>query len=1110
MNGLNIFTSNHLEILADQLAEFIKKPLAPPLDTEIIVVQSRGMERWISMELARRQGICANIDFPFPNTFLQLISRQLIPQMPEESPFEPGIMTFKIMKMLPACIDKPGFETLKTYLAGTQKDLKLFQLSEKISHTFDQYLVFRPEMIFKWESGHEDHWQAQLWRQMVRGKEKVHRAWLRKRLFKEIKNRLIKISKQPGEAFRTNESISGTKSLPQRVSVFGISYLPPFYLQVFAEVSHLIPVGLFLMNPCREYWADIVSDREIKRIRMKYSRPDPGSIELHLEKGNRLLASMGAQGRDFFDLISSFDCEINEIFKTPAQNNILACIQSDILNLNDRGQAHPFDNSGVTCKDGSDNYQPDTSIQIHSCHSPMREMEVLHNNLLSMFEADPDLLPKDVIVMTPDIESYASFVRAVFDTQTDNALRIPFSIADQSVRKESRIVDGFLAILDLKNTRFGIAQVMALLEFPGIKEKFNLSQSDIDILEHWIRDIGIRWGWDSENRMTFDLPGFPENTWKTGIQRLLLGYALPGMNKEMFAGILPYDHIEGDATLVLGKFLDFLHSLAVCIQTMDQSKTLIRWNTFLNRIIKDFFLPDENTDRELQMLQRTLDDISRWGDLSGFDEKIELEAIRSCLTRQLDQTYLDSGFISRGVTFAAMLPMRSIPFKVICLVGMNNDLFPRELRPPGFDLLARHPKPGDRSRRNDDKYLFLETVLSARQKLYISYVGQSIQDNTLIPPSVLVSELIDYIDEGFGRAGKDVITHHRLQSFSPAYFKKDQKLFSYSREDLLAATSRYNPKEPVRFISELLPMSQEEYDQWRYLDVDTLVRFMIHPTKYLLQKRLGIYLEEGTPVLSEKENFELDALEQYQIGQDLLKNRLEGLDLKDLLPVQRAMGQLPHGNVGEVFYKKISIATNMFANRVEIYTKGKTPASADIDIEIDEFKITGRLSDIYSSGYIHSRFTNTKPKDLLRSWIHHLVLGFSAGGIYARDSVLICKDAAWIFHPVENYRDALKSLLALYWKGLSEALHFFPVTSYEFAQQLLVKDKSPQKALQFAQKKWIGSEHNRGESEDPYYRLCFRRTDPLDDTFQKIAKKNFGPILEHCREVKHLFDDTFS
>jgi exodeoxyribonuclease V gamma subunit len=215
------------------------------------------------------------------------------------------------------------------------------------------------------------------------------------------------------------------------------------------------------------------------------------------------------------------------------------------------------------------------------------------------------------------------------------------------------------------------------------------------------------------------------------------------------------------------------------------------------------------------------------------------------------------------------------------------------------------------------------------------------------------------------------------------------------------------------------------------------------------------------------------------------------------------MGKLPHGNVGEVLYNKLSIDTDTFSNRIETYIKGKSPASLDIDLEIDGFKISGRLSNIYTSGPIHSRFAKTKSKDLLQLWIHHLVLGSFTGEKYPQDSILICKDAVWVFRPVEDCGDTLGSLLTLYWKGLSEALHFFPESSYEFAQQLLLKDKSPQKSLRFAQQKWTGTDYYRGESKDLYNHLCFRRTDPLDDSFQKIAEEVFGPILDHCREVKH-------
>ena len=1074
MHRFNIFTSNYLEILAEQLARIVSEPLSSILSQEIIVVQSRGMERWISMELARHNGICANCSFLFPNAFLQEIFKKLIPDMPDESPFEPGVMAFKIMKLLPACIERPGFESLKTYLKDDINNLKLFQVSEKIAQVFDQYLIFRPEMIFTWEEGKEDHWQAHLWRELVCGSEKMHRAWLRRALIEKIRSR-------PDEI----------EDLPERISIFGISSLPPFHMQVFAEISRLVHVNLFVMNPCKEYWADIVSDREIKKIKKKYTKDICIADDLHLETGNRLLASLGTLGRDFFALISDFDCEMHELFEDQPGSNMLSSIQSDILHLRER----KIKTSTLP--------EYDTSIQVHSCHSPMREIEVLHDNLLAMFEEDPGLKPKDVIVMMPDIESYGPFVHAVFDAPADDLLRIPFSIADRSIKKESRLIDGFMSILDLKDSRFGAARILSVLELPGIKEKFGLAESDIEIIGCWIRDTRIRWGIDVESRSKLGLPGFYENTWKAGIERLLLGYAMPGHDRDMFCKILPYDNIEGKEVAILGKFLEFLESLFACADNLDQPRTLTGWHKTLIAVLEQFFLPDDdNTQQEIQLLRRILDDMAGKEELSGFDKKIELDVVSSYLGSRLERENLGSGFISSGVTFCAIVPMRSIPFKVICLVGMNNDAFPRDLRPLSFDLVAKNPKPGDRLRRNDDKYLFLEAIISARKKLYISYVGQSIQDNTRIPPSVLVSELLDYIEKGFSAPGKNileqVVTRHRLQAFSPEYYKGDKKLFSYSKENFVAGSSSYDRKGPSVFISTGLPGPSEE---WKNIDIDTFCFFFGNPARFMLERRLGIYLEEGRYVLDERESFALKGLEKYQIEQDLVNKNLSGVDLKDFLPVERAMGRLPHGNVGDFLYSEMSADVDAFAGKINEYTKGKLLNALEVDLEIAGFNLTGLLSNIYEHGLVNIRYAKTKPKDFLKSWIYHLVLCSlpAEGRAYPKKSFIVCRDFAWEFSPVNNSRDILGYLLKLYWNGLSKPLHFFPESSFEYAQKVLTKNKSCQTAVKDAQKKWIG--FTRGESEDRYFKLCFGKTDPLDEEFQKIAEKVFAPLLDHCTKV---------
>jgi exodeoxyribonuclease V gamma subunit len=1075
MNGLNIFTSNHMETLAEQLAFIVRTPLSSPFSPEIVVVQSRGMERWIAMELSRHNGICANCFFPFPNAFLQEMFNKTIPDIPEESFFDPLTMTFRIMKVLPECIHLPGFESLKRYLSDEDTGLKLFQISKRIGDLFDQYLVFRPEMIFQWEKGKDQHWQANLWRKISSGKEHLHRAGLWKAF-------LEKIRKSPRQI----------EHFPERVSIFGISYLPPFYLEAFLEISSRSQVNLFLMNPCKEYWGDIVSDRESRKMRKINTRSKDLSEELYLEEGHRLLASMGTLGKNFISLISDLDSQIFELFKENQGHTILEKIQSDILNLNNRR----FSSLSSEFHDPSS--WIDSSVQIHSCHSPMREIEVLHDNILAMFEEDPGLLPKDIIVITPDIHLYAPFVQAVFGAQMDEKKRIPFAIADQSIMKESRIIEGFMSILDLNNSRMSVNRVMALLELPEIREKFNISESEIEILERWIIETNIRWGIDEEHRRRIGLPVFSENTWKAGIERLLLGYAMPGFESKMFSGILPYDHIEGSEAKTLGKFIEFLDRLFNSVVSFNQARTLSGWSQFFSDIIEQFFAPEQDSEPELHVLRTILEDMPKKEALSGFEKTIKIEVVKSYLWGLLEDEHLRRGFISGGVTFCAMLPMRSIPFKVICLVGMNSDAYPREAKKLEFDLMTKQPRIGDRNRRNDDKYLFLEALLSARNKFYISYVGQSIQDNARTQPSVLVSELIDCIKEGFGFSEEQVVIFHRLQAFSPEYFKNKSKLFSYSYENFVASSKMFEQKEMPPFISTTLPEPDKEF---KNLSIKAICAFFNNPAKYLLEKRLGVYLHERAGILDERENFRLDHLEKYVLDQELVTKSLSGTSLKDIFPLIKASGGLPHGNVGEYIYNELSLDAEDFVRKIKDKTRAQRLEDFDVELDIEDFKMFDRVTDVYENGVIKTIYANIKPKYLLNTWIYHLIICVLLEQKRSVLSVLICKDAAWEFKPVSSALDILKSLLDIYWKGISEPLHFFPVSSFEYVLAKTQKNRIPPEALKAAQKKWIGSDFSHGESKDPYFERCFGRYDPLDKDFEKISMEIFSPMLNHCREI---------
>ena len=1082
--------SNRLEILAQALAQELSKPLRSVLEPEIIVVQSRGMERWLCLQLAQAHGVCANFRFPFPNTFVAEMFRAFMPDLTASAPFEPKTLTWQLMQKLPSLADKPGFEALQGYLSEEGDDLKRLQLAGRIADTFDQYLIFRPEMILNWEQGKEDHWQARLWRDLVQGRENQHRAALARIFLEKLKVGLT----------------AGSVALPERITVFGISALPKFHLHMLQALAQSTQVNLYLMNPCQEYWGDILSTREIKRkmSRIKQAKPEPG--ELHFEKGNSLLNSMGPLGRDFFELLHEFDFEEWSQFEEPEERNLLTGLQADILNLREHSGTQ-----GVKKSLAAD----DCSIQIHSCHSPMREMEVLRDHLLHFFETVPGLTPREILVMAPDITVYAPYIQAVFDLPKEDLRWMPFSIADQSQRVEGRIIEPFLAILNLCRSRFGASQVLALLESAAIRKHFELSDIGLTLIRRWIRETRIRWGVNAGERARLGLPGFEENSWQAGLDRLLLGYALPGYEQKLFADILPYDRIEGEEAEVLGVFSEFMQRLFEQVKGLEQARNLVLWVQTLNGVLDTFFSPDENQAQEMQTIRKALFELAEMAGSKKpvFDAEIDLKTVQWHLEQIFSAESFGRGFITGGVTFCTMLPMRSIPFKVIALLGMSHDAYPRQTKPLSFDLISQYPRPGDRSRRNDDRYLFLESMLSAREILYISYVGRNIQDNSALPPSVLVHELLDYVEAGFDLPGRSIrehlIRHHRLQAFHGEYFHSETKLFSYSMENLeIALAGQAEQKEVPPFFSRGLTEPEAEF---RLLDLEDLIKFFSHPTRFLLNRRLGLFLDDETELFEEEEAFELRGLEKYQLAQDLLNRRLEGRGMRGALGLAKAAGRLPPGMLGECLYDDLQNKIELFARRIESFQTGSVLEPLLVELMLGDFRVQGRIQGIYKQGLLRYRYAVIKITDFLRAWLEHLALNANKTGAYPVQTYLFGlekrdRETVWAgyrFSPVEQSRVILTGILEKYWQGLRKPSAFFPQTSFEYGQSILEKGLDQEEALLKAVEKWVGNDFQpgSGEGQDPYYERCFGETDPLDQEFQDLAVEIFGPLLEHREKV---------
>ncbi len=1061
---LNLYTSNRMEVLVDTLATVLREPLASPFTKEVIVVQSRGMQRWLSMELASHFGVWANGHYPFPNAMVHELFCNILRDMPDTSLFAPEVMGWKIMRLLPELLKSEAFGTLRHYLADDPDGLKLFQLSEKIADTFDQYTLFRPEMLLRWEAGEThpgEEWQPILWQKLAEGNG-AHRGRLKELFCRQL-----------------SPESPGVEEIPERITLFGISCLPKFHLDVLSVVAKVTEVNLFLLSPTREYWGDILSKKASARLSEE-------ERALRTE-GNPLLASLGRIGRDFSDMVidlsdSAFHQE--ECYDDPGEECLLHALQSDILNLlgtgEDEEEVRPLERN-------------DRSLQIHSCHSALREIEVLYDNILAMLEEYPGLSPRDIVVMTPDIEIYSPYISSVFGAGSaggEGAVALHYSIADRRMMNEGEIASAVLKLLALPGSRLAASELFDLLASSPVSRRFSLDPGELELIRGWIEKSGIRWGMDEDDRTTRNLPAYRDNSWRAGLDRLLLGYAMPDEN-QLFNGILPYDDMPGSVAESLGKFAEFIERVDRFVESFERHCTLEEWRIQFQTLLADFITPSDTSEREFAAIAALAEELGNAATAAEFIDAVTPAVMLSWLRARLEHQEQGLGFMTGGITFCAMLPMRSIPFRVVVLIGMNDNAFPRQSRAPGFDLIAREPQKGDRSLRNEDRYLFLESILSARDMLYISYVGQSIRDNSELPPSVLVSELLDAVRRGFslpdgGSVEEHLVVRHRLQAFNRDYFTPSSPIFSYSAENYRALVEKESAVDHSRpFMSAPLAEPPEEL---KTVSLARLLRFYDNPSGFFLEQRLGIRLEGCAEPLEDREPFAVEGLELYSLKQELLEVVLEGGSTHELLPLFRSRGMLPPARHGEQLFSRILGEVEEFAATVQESIGGSVALEPlEVDLQLGAFRLTGRLERLWPHSLLHYRYARLKMKDLMRSWIEHLVLNAVAQPGYPNCTSLVMDGDARIFEPVEGAAALLEGLLTHYWQGLSTPLRFFPRSSYAFAT----------KGLEAARKEWRDDTFNNhpGEGSDPAIQRCFGATEPFDEEFCALAVELLGPLV---------------
>ena len=1108
---LRVYHSNRLDVL-EALMEFIveRERLDDPFEPEMILVQSTGMAQWLQMTLSQKFGIAANIDFPLPASFIWDMFVRVLPEIPKESAFNKQSMSWKLMTLLPQLLEREDFTLLRHYLTDDSDKRKLFQLSSKAADLFDQYLVYRPDWLAQWETGHlveglgeAQAWQAPLWKALVEytdelGQPRWHRANLYQRFIETLES-----------------ATTCPPGLPSRVFICGISALPPVYLQALQALGKHIEIHLLFTNPCRYYWGDIKDPAYLAKLLTRQRRHSFEDRELPLfrdsenagqlfnsdgeqDVGNPLLASWGKLGRDYIYLLSDLESSQElDAFVDVTPDNLLHNIQSDILELENRAVA------GVNIEEfsRSDNKRPldplDSSITFHVCHSPQREVEVLHDRLLAMLEEDPTLTPRDIIVMVADIDSYSPFIQAVFGSAPADRY-LPYAISDRRARQSHPVLEAFISLLSLPDSRFVSEDVLALLDVPVLAARFDITEEGLRYLRQWVNESGIRWGIDDDNVRELELPATGQHTWRFGLTRMLLGYAMESAQGE-WQSVLPYDESSGLIAELVGHLASLLMQLNIWRRGLAQERPLEEWLPVCRDMLNAFFLPDAETEAAMTLIEQQWQAIIAEGLGAQYGDAVPLSLLRDELAQRLDQERISQRFLAGPVNICTLMPMRSIPFKVVCLLGMNDGVYPRQLAPLGFDLMSQKPKRGDRSRRDDDRYLFLEALISAQQKLYISYIGRSIQDNSERFPSVLVQELIDYIgqshylpgdealncDESEARVKAHLTCHHTRMPFDPQNYQPGN-LQSYAREWLPAASQA--GKAHSEFVQPL-PFTLPET-----VPLETLQRFWAHPVRAFFQMRLQVNFRTEDSEIPDTEPFILEGLSRYQINQQLLNALVEQDDAERLFRRFRAAGDLPYGAFGEIFWETQCQEMQQLADRV--IACRQPGQSMEIDLACNGVQITGWLPQVQPDGLLRWRPSLLSVAQGMQLWLEHLV--YCASGGNGESRLFLRKDGEWRFPPLaaEQALHYLSQLIEGYREGMSAPLLVLPEsggtwlkTCYDAQNDAMLDDDS---TLQKARTKFLqayeGNMMVRGEGDDIWYQRLWRQLTP--ETMEAIVEQS--------------------
>lgn len=1060
-----LYHGNDLDVLAGILAAELANPAGGALlDPDTILIPQPAMRRWLQKTLAEKHGVAANLDFLTPGEFVTRVLTANLPDHGDAAVADAATLRWRLWAVLadPAAMAAPVFTPLRAVLAAGDPMLTAWTLAGELAGVFEKYQAWRRAWLIRWDDGADrEDWQAELWRRATRGAG--HRA-----------ARLQAYLARFGD-----DDAPAPAGLPARVFAFGCQNVSPDVLRVITSAARAGPLHFFFVSPVAGWWGDLRTARE--RLR-------ESADAVFADAESPLLRDNGAAGRDFVQLLFSYEVAHpsweQAVYVPPdpgKRPGLLHELQRDLL----ARRPTPAMRGDVM----RDVYDPlaagNRTLQFHRCHTRLREVQVLHDQLRSLLDADPGLQARDIAVLTPDIDAYAPAIAAVFGGAEGN-LFIPYAVGDGSVLATQPLAEAFARLLALPEARFTATEVLEWLAVPAIAQRFGLDGGDFPAIRGWLLAAGARWGLDGKHRLALDAPEEKAYTWAWAIDRLLLGYA-SGDDADV-AGVAPLPILEGGALATLDALLVALRTFARWQRGLQGAHPAAAWQARLSQMLLDVFpeRPLAPADqRTLELLRQMIADFAAQAATADVTAPIPAEVMRAWFQGTLAADDSRQPWLSGGVTFGKMVPMRLIPFRVICLLGMNDGEFPRRDPAGGLNRLAAalgttQRQFGDRSIRDDDRGLFLQLFAAAGDVFYVSWLGQDPRSGEPLPPSVVVAELADAAAEYFADAGKvreQLMVTHPLQPFSPAAFGQgDARRVSYRAAWRPSADAGEGVRGDLPPFAAVLPTTDPAPTT---VARDDVVRTLGHPPRAWLRNGLGLRLDAAEDSLPEAEPLgDDDGLRTHQLVQRVFSALVSTAPRDDAALRARllAEGRLAPGADGEV---ELTALLDTLAAEAWIWREwAQGPAqSRAFALDLGDIVLTGELDNIHDTGLLQFSASRGHGKTRLGLDVDALVWA-ALGETRPIHRLLRDGEAEEITPlPVAAAKAGLRALVELHLGAQATLLPFMPKTAYA----LVAAEREGKHGGSAAEKEWK-KRGGHGEGESDSVQLAMRGREPFDDS----------------------------